>query len=129
EAVSGEQPKPRMPWLKVRMPRFQHTKAEKSALVRYLISHDRIPDSAPAGKPIAAKSKESEAIVSGYTLIGAKGFSCVACHRVGTFEPRNVALGTRGSDLLMLGKRMRKSYYLRWTLSPQRIVPGMEMPS
>ncbi len=29
----------------------------------------------------------------------------------------------------MLGKRMRRSFYLRWTASPQRIVPGMEMPS
>ena len=128
EAVRGEQ-KSRMPWLKVRMPRFAHTNAESAALLRYLIGQDRIPDGGPNSPLLKTKADKSDALVGGYTLVGAKGFSCVACHRVGTFEPRNVALGTKGSDLLMLGKRMRKSYYLRWTLSPQRIVPGMEMPS
>ncbi len=34
EAVSGEQPQPRLPWLKVRMPRFSHAKDDKAALVR-----------------------------------------------------------------------------------------------
>ncbi|MBW3542493.1 MAG: PQQ-dependent sugar dehydrogenase [Planctomycetes bacterium] len=67
--------------------------------------------------------------MAGHTLVGARGFSCIACHGVGSFEPRNVALGTRGSDLLALGRRMRPSYYLRWTRSPIRIVPGMEMPA
>ncbi len=125
KAISGEQPKSRLPWLKVRMPRFQHSKEEMSAVLKYLIAHDRIPETAP----LAKSAEKSETLINGNTLVGAKGFSCVACHRVGTFEPRNVALGTRGSDLLMLGKRMRKSFYLRWTRSPQRIVPGMEMPS
>ncbi len=129
EAVSGEQPRPRLPWLKVRMPRFGHAKEDKAALVRYLIGRDRIPDNAPATDKPKLDQAKADALVTGYTLVGAKGFSCVACHRVGSFEPRNVALGTRGSDLLMLGKRMRRSFYLRWTASPQRIVPGMEMPS
>ncbi len=129
ETISGEQPKPRLPWLKVRMPRFKHSDSEKAAILAYLKSEDRIPDAAPIGQVQKSKTDTADALVAGHTLIGAKGFSCVACHRVGSFEPRNVALGTRGSDLLMLGQRMRKSYYLRWTLSPQRIVPGMEMPS
>ncbi len=129
EAISGEQLKTRLPWLKVRMPKFEHTSAEKSALVKYFIAHDRVPDNAPGSNRVLSFPANSDALVTGHTLVGAKGFSCVACHRVGSFEPRNVALGTKGSDLLRLGKRMRKSYYLRWTQSPQRIVPGMEMPS
>ncbi|MCA9067464.1 MAG: hypothetical protein KDA84_00975, partial [Planctomycetaceae bacterium] len=129
EAVSGEQPKPRLPWLKVRMPKFKHSKEDKAALLHYLISQDRVPDNAPSTSTPKPSGQKTDHLVAGYTLIGAKGFSCVACHRVGSFEPRNVALGTRGSDLLMLGQRMRQSYYLRWTRSPQRIVPGMEMPS
>ncbi|MGH7128446.1 MAG: DUF7133 domain-containing protein, partial [Planctomycetaceae bacterium] len=47
----------------------------------------------------------------------------------GEYEPRNVALGTRGSELLGIGDRMREEFFLRWTHSPLRIVPGMEMPS
>jgi mono/diheme cytochrome c family protein len=127
-AVSGAQKSRRMPWLHVRMPRFKHTTEELSALRKYFIAHDRIPDDAP-GRPVVKSPTESDALVAGHTLVGAKGFSCVACHQVGKFLPKNVALGTRGSDLMHLGKRMRKAYYMRWTRSPLRIVPGMEMPS
>jgi mono/diheme cytochrome c family protein len=130
-AVSGEQKGVRLPWLKVRMPKFQHSKEDKAALLAYLIGHDRIPDSTPQ-TPVTVATKNSDkaqTLVVGQTLLGAGGFSCIACHDIGEYKPRNVALGTHGSDLLMLGKRMRKSYYERWTAAPMRIVPGMEMPS
>lgn len=129
EAVSGEQKKPRLPWLKVRMPRFQHTDAEKQALTKFLIGHDRIPDFTSEPPAEITETERRQALIAGHELVGGKGFSCVACHAFGKFEPRNVALGTRGSDLLMLGQRMRREYFLRWTRSPLRIVPGMEMPS
>jgi mono/diheme cytochrome c family protein len=131
EAVSGEQKAVRLPWLRVLMPKFQHSKGDKAALLAYLIGHDRIPDGAPQTPVTVASNKADTAqtLVVGRTLIGAGGFSCIACHDIGEFKPRNVALGTRGSDLLMLGKRMRKSYYERWTAAPMRTVPGMEMPS
>lgn len=131
EAVSGEQKQIRLPWLRVRMPRFAHPEPEKAALLAHLIGHDRIPDGAPVANAVASapKSTDAQTLVLGQTLVGAKGFSCVACHKIGEYEPKNVALGTRGSDLMMLDGRMRKSYFLRWTRSPLRIVPGMEMPS
>ena len=62
-------------------------------------------------------------------LVGPKGFSCIACHQVGDYVPKKAAMGTRGSDLVGLGNRMRHSYFVRWTRSPLRIVPGVEMPS
>lgn len=130
--VSGDQKSVRLPWLRVRMPRFKHDKADKSALLHYLQGHDRIPGGMPASISVPDKSKESknqETLVIGHTLVGAKGFSCIACHTIGEYEPRNVALGTRGSDLMNLKGTMRKEYFLRWTRSPLRIVPGMEMPS
>ena len=115
----------------VRMPRFKHSKDEKRDLLAYLIGHDRIPGEAPAtiaySKPEGTDN--SQTLVDGHALVGPKGFSCIACHQIGKFTPRNVALGTRGSDLMALGKRMRREFYIRWTRSPARIVPGMEMPS
>ncbi|MCH7988177.1 MAG: c-type cytochrome, partial [Planctomycetes bacterium] len=131
EAVSGEQKTVRLPWLRVLMPKFQHSKEDKAALLTFLIGHDRIPDGAPQTPVTVATNKAdiAQTLVVGQTLIGAGGFSCIACHDIGEYKPRNVALGTHGSDLLMLGKRMRKSYYERWTAAPMRIVPGMEMPS
>jgi glucose/arabinose dehydrogenase len=116
------------------MPRFIHTEAEQEALLKYLIGHDRIPEGAPV-VPGATKPQETtaaqrtETLLAGHTLVGGGGFSCVACHRFGKFEPRNVALGTRGSDLMQIGQRMRHEYFLRWTRSPLRIVRDMEMPS
>ncbi|HVW00637.1 MAG TPA: c-type cytochrome, partial [Planctomycetaceae bacterium] len=132
-AISGAQAR-RLPWLKVRMPRYQHSEAEQAALVKYLIGHDRIPEGLPDAfngnrpKP-ATSAPRTETLLAGHTLVGGAGFSCVACHRFGKFEPRNVALGTRGSDLMQIGKRMRREYFLRWTRSPLRIVRDMEMPS
>jgi len=131
EAVGGDRKDRRLPWLMVRMPRFKHSEAEKRDLMAYLIGHDRIPADAPAtiaySKP--TKIDNSQNLVDGHSLVGPKGFSCIACHQVGSYTPRNVALGTRGSDLMALGKRMRREFYIRWTRAPARIVPGMEMPS
>lgn len=127
EAIAGRQKTRRLPWLSVRMPRFSHTKAESDAIAGYLIEHDRIPDALVQKLPVAKPS--AQALVAGQALVGSGGFSCIACHKAGNYEPRNLSLGTRGSDLLGLGNRMRREYFLRWTRSPARIVPGMEMPS
>lgn len=137
EAVGGDQKTVRLPWLRVRMPRFQHTDEERAALLAYFIGHDRIPEGAPgrpeADPPPAASADEtdvdSETLLLGRQLVGVGGFSCIACHTVGEYEPRNTALGTRGSDLKGLGGRMRQEFFHRWTRAPLRIVPGMEMPS
>lgn len=130
-AVSGEQKEARLPWLSVRMPRFDHGDADKKLLLDHLIAADRIPAGAPSSKssPVSLAKDDGANLVAGHTLVGAKGLSCIACHQVGEYTPRNVALGTRGSDLYLLGERMRKDFFFRWTLAPQRITPGMEMPS
>ena len=126
QAIAGKQAK-RLPWLTVRMPAFAHSKEEAIALSHYLIEHDRIPPHPDF--PTAETKSNTETLVAGQALIGPGGFSCIACHSAGKYEPRNVALGTRGSNLLNPGKRLRKQFFLRWVRSPSRIVPGMEMPS
>jgi len=129
KAVSGEQ-KRRMDWKLVRMPEFKHSEADRQALVDYFISSDRIPDNAPTWGIKDDDSKISDQLlVIGQELVGPKGFSCIACHQVGDYVPKKAAMGTRGSDLVGLGNRMRHSYFVRWTRSPLRIVPGVEMPS
>jgi len=126
-SVMGKQSGQRLPWLRIRMPRFRHSPAEVNDIVTYLIAHDRMPPpAATTPQPTVARDAR---LLAGHDLVGARGLNCVACHRIGKFQPRNVALGTRGSELLMPGKRLRREYFLRWTRSPLRIVPGMEMPS
>ena len=129
KAISGEQ-KRRMDWKLVRMPKFKHSDADRVALAAHFVNSDRIPDDAPTWdiKDSAAKVDDQTLIV-GQELVGPKGFSCIACHQVGDYVPTKAAMGTRGSDLFGLGNRMRHSYFVRWTRSPLRIVPGVEMPS
>ena len=129
KSISGEQ-KRRMDWLRVRMPKFKHSETDSKALTSYLIGHDRIPDGAPTWDKAEPNTKpDDQTLLIGQELVGAKGWSCIACHQVGEYVPQKAIIGTRGSDLVGLGDRMRYSYFLRWTRSPLRIVPGVEMPS
>ncbi|MFM7056530.1 MAG: c-type cytochrome [Planctomycetota bacterium] len=135
DAVNGGVER-RLPWLLVRMPRFRHSPAERDALVRLFITEDRIPDAADAARQELFESVNPqhptlatpEELYSGNQLAGAGGFQCTACHKAGPWEPRNVALGTRGSDLMLMGRRLRSRYFLRWMHNPIRVVPGIEMP-
>ena len=149
DAIIGGPKSPRLSWLRVRMPRFQHTDEEKTALVAYLIGHDRVPGGVnggglrvegqtkpndagpPSGSPPSTLDPQPAAqrLLAGRELLGGKGFSCVACHAVKDYTPKVTALGTRGSNLHLLGQRMRPEYYYRWTRAPLRIMPGVEMPN
>ncbi len=132
QAISGESTV-RKSWLKVRMPKFELSENEKSALTAFFIGHDRIPESAPGIHPTTPKDKEQpvddQTLLLGQTLVGPKGFSCIACHQMGSYVPKNTAIGTRGSDLLALRSRVREPFFHRWLHAPLRVVPGMEMPS
>ena len=130
EAIRGEQKTPRLNWLRVRMPKFAHSAQEQQSLLTHLIGHDRIPAAGPAQKtPVIAKSADPQRLLAGRELLGGKGFSCVACHAVKDYTPKVTALGTRGSNLHMIGQRMRTEYYFRWTRAPLRVMPGVEMPN
>lgn len=137
KAVAGEQKERRLPWLFVRMPKFRHSDAERAAIVHYLTTTDRIPDEADAARQdvlahvdLSGKSQASTAdLLLGNQLTGAGGFNCVACHKAGPFEPRNVALGTRGSDIMTMGSRIRPRFFQRWMKNPIRVVRGIEMPA
>ena len=132
QAIRGEQKSLRLNWLRVRMPRFAHQPAVQSALERHLIGHDRIPDGGPADSLVPAglaRTDDSQRTLAGRELLGGKGFSCVACHAVKDYTPKVTALGTRGSNLYLIGDRMRPPYFFRWTRSPLRVMPGVEMPN
>jgi len=137
KAVAGEQNDRRLPWLLVRMPKFKHSDADRSALVHHLIATDRVPVAADnARQDILAKSSSNhsdtatpEELLLGNQLTGAGGFNCVACHQAGPFQPRNVALGTRGSDIMTMGSRLRPRFFKRWMKNPIRVVAGIEMPA
>ena len=137
KAVAGEQVDRRLPWLLVRMPKFKHSEADRSTLVHHLVSSDRMPDEADAARQdllaevdlTGTAVASTEDLLLGNQLTGAAGFNCVACHKAGPFEPRNVALGTRGSDIMTMGSRIRPRFFQRWMKNPIRVIAGIEMPA
>ncbi|MBS0210465.1 MAG: hypothetical protein JSS27_16095 [Planctomycetes bacterium] len=116
---------PLRPWLAIRMPKFPINDAELAALAEHLIAHDRIPQLAV--KP--DKPLEPADVLAARRLVTADGFGCTSCHKIGNAEPQNVALNAHGTDLTMLGGRIREAWYDRWVRNPARIVPRMEMPA
>ncbi len=133
EAIRGDQKAPRLNWLRVRMPKFAHSPTDQAALLRHLIGHDRIPDGGPKQESALSETSghppDAQRILAGRELLGGKGFSCVACHAVKDYTPKVTALGTRGSNLHLIGQRMRPDHFFRWTRAPLRIMPGVEMPN
>ena len=122
---------PLRPWLKIRMPRFPLSTDEMQAIVGHLTDHDRIPD-LPAGEPPAANpaaTDEPTRLIAGSRLVTADGFGCTSCHQIGHAEPLNVALAAHGTDLSLVGSRIRRPWFDRWVRNPARIVPRMEMPA
>ena len=136
-AVTGEQKERRLPWLLVRMPRFEMSPEDRQSIVRYFVGSDRIPESADVARPELFRHLDPQhptiatanELLLGNQLVGAGGFSCIACHKAGSYEPRNVAMGTRGSDIMTMGQRVRSRYFMRWMQNPIRVVPGIEMPA
>ncbi|HVX15568.1 MAG TPA: c-type cytochrome [Pirellulales bacterium] len=124
DAITLRNP-PLRPWLSVRMPRFDLTNAERAALIDYFATIDRIPDR-PKGEP---RLEAKVLIAAGSRLVTAAGFGCTSCHQIGHSLPSNVALAAHGTDLSLIGKRIRRPWFDRWVRNPARIVPRMEMPA
>jgi len=117
---------PRRPWLSIRMPRFQFAPGEAEALADWLITADRIPQRAA---PPEATLAENALLTAGSRLVTSDGFGCASCHAIGKWSPKQDNLAARGTDLSLVGQRIRRSWFDRWVHNPARIVPRMEMPS
>ena len=125
EAITGKAT-PRRPWLATQMPKFRLTEKEIDSIVSELVAHDRIPN-LPVTKPELPFDKTVE--LAAARLVTAEGFGCQSCHKIGSVEPPKVAINAQGTDLTMLGERVRPSWFRRWVHNPSRIVPRMEMPA
>ncbi|MBL8829941.1 MAG: hypothetical protein JNM18_23380, partial [Planctomycetaceae bacterium] len=117
---------PRRKWLQVRMPKFSLHDGEVAALNRLFIAHDRVPPREPAA---ADNQLDAASQLAAQRLVTADGFGCTSCHKIGSSEPVKVALNAQGTDLTLLGERIRKPWFDRWARNPARIIPRMEMPA
>jgi len=119
------------PWLAVRMPRFRLSEAEVQQLAEWLAAQDRLPappppelEPEPLGQTDAAALQQA-----GSRLVTADGFGCTSCHQIGSSVPSGVSLAAHGTELSLVGQRVRSSWFLRWVRNPLRLTPRIEMPA
>lgn len=120
---------PLRPWLDVRMPKFEFTAKQLSTIANFLIAHDRIPPVASEQEPVRDPLAQTSVKLAASRLVTSDGFGCQSCHKIGNTEPPKVDLKAKGTDLTMLGQRIRSEWFQRWVRNPARIVPRMEMPA
>ncbi|HEX4150052.1 MAG TPA: PA14 domain-containing protein, partial [Pirellulales bacterium] len=120
---------PLRPWLKIRMPRFPLANDEMRAIVDHFIDHDRVPPLARPAEPAEPAEHDPSVLAAGSRLVTSDGFGCTSCHKIGSSEPVQVTLAAHGTDLSLVGSRIRRPWFDRWVRNPARIVPRMEMPA
>ncbi len=130
----GAHPERLREWLDIRMPQFDLQRQEIQALADYFISHDRIPDRVIERElPTVSNSMPDTAnqlywLAAG-RLVTPDGFSCQSCHQIADSKPAGIALNAHGTDLTLVGRRIREPWFYRWVKNPARITPRMEMPA
>src|SRR5205807_4838639 len=104
------------------------------SLVEHFVETDRIPPGVESLAGGSRRKKESPLDpaalrLAGSRLVTSDGFGCTSCHQIGHAMPEKDEIRSRGPDLAMLGRRVRREWYDRWMPDPARIVPNMEMPA
>jgi mono/diheme cytochrome c family protein len=118
--IAGEVPYKPRPWLAARMPAFP---AHANTLAAGLAALHGNPPQNPSEPP-----DDPQLATTGAKLVSAAGgFSCVACHAVGSFSSGQV-VESPGVNLAYSGERLLKSFFHRWVMNPVAIDPATKMP-
>ena len=112
------------PQLNMRMPTFDFTDAEASAIVQYFSALNKAPSSFTTNnypKPTQAS------LEAGAKLVSADYFNCFSCHIQNGKTPPSDPIQW-GPDLYNAKTRIRYEFIPEWIKDPQLITPGVKMP-
>jgi mono/diheme cytochrome c family protein len=112
--------KPR-PYLLARMPGYS------SGLTKGLAEGLSFEHGFPLA-PARERAPGAEKLEIGLRLVGENGgFNCTTCHALGD-RPATAVFEAPGPNFSYTHERLRKAYFIRWTLAPLRIDPETKMP-
>ena len=136
------EPHPIRPAVFMRMPKFNMSPAEATALVNYFAARDnaeypyeyvarnsdRELDAMEAEYAKAAGGGESgiERMNAAMNIVTYKDY-CVACHLVGDYEPGGTQRA-KAPNLANVYKRLRGDYIRKWIAKPSSVLPYTAMP-
>ena len=107
------------PYMATRMPRFGM--ANVGSLVEPFVELDRQTAFEELKTEIADYRLEAE----GRHLVGEKAMACIKCHTLGEHR----ATGIQSVDLLRIPMRIRKDWFHRYLINPQKYRKGTRMPA
>jgi cytochrome c2 len=106
------------PYMHTRMPAFgaQHAAVLLPRLAAERQAEVAVPEFAEADHRVKADAR---------LLIGDKGLSCIKCHRFDNLA----ATGLQSLDMTTMTTRLRRDWFHRYLLDPQKYRPGTRMPA
>ncbi|MCE9534354.1 MAG: hypothetical protein K8T89_25010 [Planctomycetes bacterium] len=108
-----------------RMPAFGN---HADAVVQALAEADgELPEQAEP--PPRVPDDPTLATLTGPTLVGFQGYSCISCHAWNGKAFGQPDPGAVGTDLTRLKNRIRRDWFDRYLEAPTRVHPGSPMPS
>ncbi|MCO6457499.1 MAG: hypothetical protein J5I93_19540 [Pirellulaceae bacterium] len=137
-------PHPIRPAVVLRMPRFNMSPAEATALVHYFAARDqadypyqfdirrqperlRAADLAYAQQLDPDHPRPGQRLRDAMNIIVDKKQYCAQCHQIGDFHPEGKPVG-HGPDLANVNRRLRAEYVRNWIAYPKTILPYTAMP-
>jgi len=112
------------PWLKVRMPTFDFTDEEATALVKYFLALDR---QKLEFRDYTSFRPDAKYAAAGRLLAGPEKLQCQSCHTFGAGAVADVT--SLAPNLELVPQRLKPEWVLRWLEDPQKIQPGTRMPT
>jgi len=106
------------PYMQTRMPAFgaQHADVLVPRLASDRQAEVPVPEFAEADHRIKADAR---------LLVGDKALSCIKCHRFDNLA----ATGLQSLDMTTMTKRLRRDWFHRYLIDPQKYRPGTRMPA
>jgi cytochrome c551/c552 len=126
------EPYPIRPAVVLRMPKFNMSSSDASALVDYFAARDNAAapyefDARTSGDYLTSEeAKHRNRLVDALKIVTDNNY-CVKCHLVGDFTPAG-SVKTMGPQLDRVNERLRPDYVQHWVGNPKRILPYTGMP-